>query len=109
MRCKFCGREMIKVVTPFRRPVKGEMLEVKDIEVYRCPGCGATFFPNETIKHVGRKTGERLLKVAKERGRIRDEKEHLRKMREKAMKDIEDAIRNGEIKKREDAPFKIFT
>ncbi|WP_025209258.1 YgiT-type zinc finger protein [Hippea sp. KM1] len=109
MRCKFCGREMRRVVTPFRRPVKGEMITVKDIEVYRCPECGAVFVPKETVKHIGRKTGEKLLKVAKERGRIRDEKEHLREMREKTAKDIEDAIRRGEIKKREDAPMKVFT
>ncbi len=100
---------MRKVITPFKRPVKGEMLVVKDIEVYRCPGCGATFFPEETLKHLGRKVGERMLKVAKERGRIKDEKEHLREMQERAGRDIEEAIRKGEIKKKQDAPLKVFT
>ncbi len=109
MRCKYCGRDMIKVTTPFRRPVKGEMLVVKDIEVYRCPGCGATFFPKETIEYAGRKVGERLLKVAKQRGRIKDEKEHLRKMREQAQRDIEEAIKRGEFKKKPDTPLKVFT
>ena len=100
---------MRRVVTPFKRPVKGEMIVVKDIEVYRCHECGAVYVPEDTIKHIGRKTGEKLLKEAKKRGRIRDEKEHLRKMQEKAAKDIEEAIKRGEIKKKEDAPLKVFT
>ena len=66
MKCKFCSREMRKTVTPFKRPVKGECLKVNDIEVYRCPGCGATYFPRVTIQWCGRKTGERLVEVAKE-------------------------------------------
>jgi YgiT-type zinc finger domain-containing protein len=109
MRCKYCGRDMKRVVTPFKRPVKGEMLVVKDIEVYRCPECGATFFPNETLKHTGKKVGERLLKVAKERGRIKNEKEHLHEMQEQKQMDIEDGIKRGEYKKKEDTPLKIFT
>ncbi len=109
MRCKFCGRDMVKVVTPFKRPVKGEMITVKDIEVYRCPGCGATFFPNETIKHTGRKVGEKLIQVAKERGKIDDEREHLRQMEEQKKIDIEEGIRRGEYKKRKDVPLKVFT
>ncbi len=109
MRCKFCGREMKKIVTPFKRPVKGEWLVVKDVEVYHCPGCGAVFFPNETIKHAGRRVGERLLEVAKERGQINDVKEYKRNLVEQKKKDLEDAIRRGEIKKKPNAPLKVFT
>ncbi len=106
MKCKFCGREMRKVVTPFKRPVKGECLKVKDVEVYRCPGCGATYFPRETIEWCGRKTGERLVEVAKERGYIKD---FRKEVVEQLKKDLEEAIRRGDIKKRKDVPFKIFT
>ena len=41
---------MKRIVTPFRRPVKGEILEVKDVEVYFCPSCGALLIPHETAK-----------------------------------------------------------
>ena len=109
MRCKYCGRDMIKVVTPFKRPVKGDMIVVEDIEVYRCPECKAVFIPKDTIKHTGKKVGEKLLKVAKERGRIRNEKEHLRKMQEQKQIDIEEGIKRGEYKKKEDTPLKVFT
>ncbi|AHF98240.1 hypothetical protein DESACE_09120 [Desulfurella acetivorans A63] len=109
MRCKYCGKEMVKTKTPFKRPVKGEMLVVPDVEVYSCPGCGAVYFPEETIRHAGRKIGEKLLQVAKERGRIKDEKEYLRKLQEQKQIDIEEAIKRGDIKKKEDAPLKIFT
>ncbi len=109
MRCKYCGSDMVKVVTPFKRPVKGEMITVKDIEVYRCPNCGTTFFPNETIKHAGKKVGEKLLQVAKERGRIDNEMDYLRHMQDQKQQDIEDGIRRGEYKKKKDAPLKVFT
>ncbi len=109
MICKYCGRQMKRIVTPFRRPVKGEMLEVKDIEIYFCPSCGALLIPHETAKFIGRKTGERLLEVAKERGRISDIKAHLKEMVEKRMKAFEQEIREGKIKKKPDAPLKVFT
>lgn len=109
MICKYCGREMKRIVTPFRRPVKGEVLEVKDIEVYFCPSCGALLIPHETAKFLGKKTGEKLLQVAKERGRINDIKAHLREMTEKKLKDLEEEIRKGRIKKKRDAPLKVFT
>ncbi len=100
---------MKKIVTPFRRPVKGEMMEVKDIEIYFCPSCGALFIPNETAKFIGRKTGERLLEVAKERGRISDIKEHLRQLQKKYEKKVEEELKEGLIKKKKDAPPKVFT
>jgi len=106
MKCKFCGREMRKTVTPFKRPVKGECLKVNDIEVYRCPGCGATYFPRETTQWCGKKTGERIVEVAKERGYVKD---FEREVAERKKVDLENAIRRGEIKKRKDIPFKIFT
>ncbi len=100
---------MKRIVTPFRRPVKGEILEVKDVEVYFCPSCGALLIPHETAKFLGRKTGEKLLQVAKERGRISDIKAHLREMAEKKLKEFENEIREGKIKKKKDAPLKVFT
>jgi len=56
-----------------------------------------------------KKIGEKLIQVAKERGRINDESEYLRKLREQKQIDIEEAIKRGDIKKKDDAPLKIFT
>lgn len=100
---------MIKTKTPFKRPVKGEMLVVPDVEAFSCPGCGAVYFPEETIKHAGKKIGEKLLQVAKERGRLDNEKDYLRKLQDQKQMDIEEAIKRGDIKKKEDAPLKVFT
>ncbi|MGC8790041.1 MAG: hypothetical protein ACP5PO_00810 [Desulfurella sp.] len=66
-------------------------------------------FSRRNYTHAGRKIGEKLLQVAKERGRIKDEKEYLRKLQEQKQIDIEEAIKRGDIKKKEDAPLKIFT
>jgi len=109
MICKYCGRQMKRIVTPFRRPVKGEMLEVKDIEVFFCQSCGAMLIPNETLKFIGKKTGERLLEVAKRRGRISDVKEYLWQQRKKYEKKVEEELKEGKIKKKQDAPLKVFT
>ncbi len=100
---------MKKVVTPFRRPVKGETLVVQDIEVYRCPGCGATFFPNETLKHTGKKVGEKLLEVAKERGRIDNISSYKSKLDDQKKMDLEDEIKKRKLKKKEGTPLKVFT
>ena len=109
MRCKYCGRDMKKVVTPFRRPVKGETLVVQDIEVYRCPGCGAVYFPQETLKHTGRRVGEKLLEVAKERGRIDNISNYKSKLDDQKKMDLEDEIKRRKLKKKDGTPLKVFT